>query len=387
VASFRRELTNLPNLVTMSRVVLIPFVLFFIDNFSPLRSFIAGLLYLVAAAGDFVDGYLARKPGEVSTLGSSLTRWPTSCWSPPCWSTWWRSRASRPGWSWCSSRAIWRDRIAQHRSAQGLVIAASDGGKIKTALQLVAIMMLLIYFRYPALGTSIQVDYQRRGGWCCTSRPPSLCSRECSTCAISSRPRCNSRARRRDRGQRPGARPGRSRPPRRRAAGGVLADGAGGRRRGRRARSGGHRPDRDRRPHPDDTDDGLASLDRMWRAARAAWGATGAPVAAGIPVAVGWLSYELGRRLVGLAPDPRATWATLEFHVHDAVWAREADGSATIFARDAAAAARLAAVLATEPGAGAAPVVGPIGPEAGDEVFLAGVARILEYLQAGTPIR
>jgi para-aminobenzoate synthetase component 1 len=40
-------------------------------------------------------------------------------------------------------------------------------------------------------------------------------------------------------------------------------------------------------------------------------------------------------------------------------------------------------VLATEPGAGAAPVVGPIGPEAGDEVFLAGVARILEYLQAG----
>jgi CDP-diacylglycerol--glycerol-3-phosphate 3-phosphatidyltransferase len=48
-------------------------------------------------------------------------------------------------------------------SAQGLVIAASDGGKIKTALQLVAIMMLLIYFRYPALGTTIQVDYQRAG--------------------------------------------------------------------------------------------------------------------------------------------------------------------------------------------------------------------------------
>ena len=38
-------------------------------------------------------------------------------------------------------------------SAQGLVISASDGGKIKTALQLVAIMMLLIHFRYPLLGT------------------------------------------------------------------------------------------------------------------------------------------------------------------------------------------------------------------------------------------
>ena len=67
--TLRRELTNVPNLVTMSRVVLIPFVLTFIDNFSPLRSFIASLLYLICAAGDGLDGYLARKRGEVSTLG------------------------------------------------------------------------------------------------------------------------------------------------------------------------------------------------------------------------------------------------------------------------------------------------------------------------------
>ena len=47
-------------------------------------------------------------------------------------------------------------------SAQGLVIAASDGGKIKTALQLVAIMMLLIYFRYPVLGTAMTDRLPRR---------------------------------------------------------------------------------------------------------------------------------------------------------------------------------------------------------------------------------
>ena len=63
-ANLRRELTNLPNLVTMGRVVLIPFVLFFIDNFNPLRTFIASLLWLVAAAGDFLDGYLARSRGR-----------------------------------------------------------------------------------------------------------------------------------------------------------------------------------------------------------------------------------------------------------------------------------------------------------------------------------
>ena len=48
-------------------------------------------------------------------------------------------------------------------SAQGLVISASDSGKIKTALQLVAVMMLLIYFRYPILGTGRTIDYHLTG--------------------------------------------------------------------------------------------------------------------------------------------------------------------------------------------------------------------------------
>jgi CDP-diacylglycerol--glycerol-3-phosphate 3-phosphatidyltransferase len=164
VASFRRELTNLPNLVTMSRVVLIPFVLFFIDNFSPLRSFIAGLLYLVAAAGDFVDGYLARKRGEVSTLGKFLDPLADKLLVTAV--LVYMVALSRVE-AWVVVVLIARDLavtgLRSIASAQGLVIAASDGGKIKTALQLVAIMMLLIYFRYPALGTSIQVDYQRAG--------------------------------------------------------------------------------------------------------------------------------------------------------------------------------------------------------------------------------
>ena len=48
-------------------------------------------------------------------------------------------------------------------SAQGLVIAASDGGKIKTALQLVAIMMLIVHFRYPVLGMETTIDYHQAG--------------------------------------------------------------------------------------------------------------------------------------------------------------------------------------------------------------------------------
>jgi para-aminobenzoate synthetase component 1 len=127
----------------------------------------------------------------------------------------------------------------------------------------------------------------------------------------------------------------------------------------------------------------LLALEQAWRAARAAWSASGPPVPAGIPVAVGWLSYDLGRRLVGLPPRPdRDPWPSAEFHFHDAVWARDVGGEAKIFARDAVAAERLADTLA-RPASTAPPPLGPLVPEHGDAVYLDGVRRILDYLVAG----
>lgn len=160
MANLRRELTNLPNLVTMSRVVLIPFVLFFIDNFNPLRTFIASLLYLCAAAGDFLDGYLARTRGEVSMLGKFLDPLADKLLVTAV-LVYMVALARVPAWVVVVliARDLAVNGLRSIASAQGLVIAASDGGKIKTALQLVAIMMLLIYFRYPVLGTTITVDY------------------------------------------------------------------------------------------------------------------------------------------------------------------------------------------------------------------------------------
>jgi CDP-diacylglycerol--glycerol-3-phosphate 3-phosphatidyltransferase len=164
MASLRREFTNLPNLVTMGRVLLTPFVLFFIDNFNPLRSFIASLLYLGAAAGDALDGYLARSRGQVSTLGKFLD--PLADKLIVTAVLVYMVELGRVK-AWIVVVLIARDLavngLRSIASAQGLVIAASDSGKIKTALQLVAIMMLLIYFRYPVLGTNIILQYERVG--------------------------------------------------------------------------------------------------------------------------------------------------------------------------------------------------------------------------------
>jgi CDP-diacylglycerol---glycerol-3-phosphate 3-phosphatidyltransferase len=164
MASLRRELTNVPNLVTMGRVVLIPLVLVLIDNFSPLRSFVASLLYLVSAAGDGLDGYLARKRGEVSTLGKFLDPLADKL-TVNAVLVYMVALARVPAWLVVViiARDLAVNGLRSIASAQGLVISASDSGKIKTALQLASITLLLIYFRYPMLGTNKTIDYQLTG--------------------------------------------------------------------------------------------------------------------------------------------------------------------------------------------------------------------------------
>jgi CDP-diacylglycerol--glycerol-3-phosphate 3-phosphatidyltransferase len=165
-SNLRREITNAPNLVTMGRVVVIPFVLYFMDNYNPLRTFIAALLWLVAAGGDFLDGWLARSRGEVSMLGKFLDPLADKLIVNAV-LVYMVALARVPAWVVVVliARDLAVNGLRSIASAQGLVIAASDGGKIKTAFQLVAVMLLLIHFRYPALGVGIQVDYHKAGWW------------------------------------------------------------------------------------------------------------------------------------------------------------------------------------------------------------------------------
>jgi para-aminobenzoate synthetase component 1 len=134
--------------------------------------------------------------------------------------------------------------------------------------------------------------------------------------------------------------------------------------------------------------DSAAALERAWTEERARWGRLpgGAAPPAGVPIGAGWLSYDLGRAWVGLpprAPDVAAApFAPLEFHFHDAVWLRRADGPATIFACDEAAARRLRATLEAAVSSPAASV-GPLAPDHEPNVYLDGARRVLAYLAAG----
>jgi CDP-diacylglycerol--glycerol-3-phosphate 3-phosphatidyltransferase len=149
----KRESTYLPNLLTMGRIASIPAILAFIDNYSPVRSFIATLIYLAGAITDSLDGWLARRRGQVSVLGkfldpladklmvSGVLVYLTAMDRVPPWLT--VALLARE-FAVTGLRAI--------AAAEGLVISAKEGGKQKTALQLIGTMFLLIHFRYPVWG-------------------------------------------------------------------------------------------------------------------------------------------------------------------------------------------------------------------------------------------
>jgi CDP-diacylglycerol---glycerol-3-phosphate 3-phosphatidyltransferase len=70
--SVGQESLNLPNLITLVRILLIPvFVMLFFTP-TPDRSLSAAVIFVVAAITDLLDGYIARRNGQVTKLGKLL---------------------------------------------------------------------------------------------------------------------------------------------------------------------------------------------------------------------------------------------------------------------------------------------------------------------------
>ena len=63
---------NLPNILTILRVVSVPFFIYFLLLDSRLFRFLAFLLFTLASLTDLVDGYLARKWKQETELGKFL---------------------------------------------------------------------------------------------------------------------------------------------------------------------------------------------------------------------------------------------------------------------------------------------------------------------------
>lgn len=63
---------TLPNLITFSRLLGIPFLLYGLHNPTPQARWVCLTIFLVAALTDWLDGYLARKLNQITDLGKFL---------------------------------------------------------------------------------------------------------------------------------------------------------------------------------------------------------------------------------------------------------------------------------------------------------------------------
>jgi len=68
----RQKILNLPNGVTIIRIVAIPIILLLLFTSGQAYKVITALLFLFVAGTDTLDGYLARRRGMVTTLGKFL---------------------------------------------------------------------------------------------------------------------------------------------------------------------------------------------------------------------------------------------------------------------------------------------------------------------------
>ncbi|UCD65097.1 MAG: CDP-alcohol phosphatidyltransferase family protein [Candidatus Zixiibacteriota bacterium] len=63
---------QIPNLISLSRIVLIPFVGYFLAQGDDRSTLVCAVLLIVAGVTDGLDGYLARRLNQVSRLGIAL---------------------------------------------------------------------------------------------------------------------------------------------------------------------------------------------------------------------------------------------------------------------------------------------------------------------------
>lgn len=147
--TFWQDAKNLPNLLTFARILMIPAVLALLNRGNPRDGLWAACVYAAAAITDALDGYIARRQGLVSVLGKFLDPLAdklivasTLVWLVPM--------GRIPAWAvvLLLCREITITALRSIASAEGIVIAAGDGGKAKTALQMVGIICLILGYPY-----------------------------------------------------------------------------------------------------------------------------------------------------------------------------------------------------------------------------------------------
>jgi CDP-diacylglycerol---glycerol-3-phosphate 3-phosphatidyltransferase len=155
-------LTNLPNLLTLVRIFLVPLLVAALvqQNFQihwgarvlVANDFFALIVFLAAALTDLLDGYLARRWKQVTTVGTLLDPVADKLLISAALISLVEIRLL-PGWMviLIISREFAVSGLRGIAAAEGYTIRASELGKSKMMLQVVGVALVLLSIRWPEL--------------------------------------------------------------------------------------------------------------------------------------------------------------------------------------------------------------------------------------------
>ena len=142
-------LLNLANKLTLSRILLVPIIVVLLLFPGKWTCLFATLLFILASATDWIDGYVARRSGTVTSFGKFLDPLADQVLISSI-----LIMLTQHGWvpGWIVAVIVARELMVTGMRAmameQGVVIAADKYGKLKTIVQIFALIPLTLHYRW-----------------------------------------------------------------------------------------------------------------------------------------------------------------------------------------------------------------------------------------------
>ncbi len=142
---------HLANKLTLLRILVVPLIVLLLYFEGPILCILAALAFIFASLTDLADGYIARRENMVTSLGKFLD--PLADKVLICSVL---IMLVHLGWvqAWVTIVIVCRELVVTGLRAiamdEGIVLAADDFGKVKTVLQVLALIPLIVH--YPFFG-------------------------------------------------------------------------------------------------------------------------------------------------------------------------------------------------------------------------------------------
>jgi CDP-diacylglycerol--glycerol-3-phosphate 3-phosphatidyltransferase len=146
---------KLPNWLTFFRLALIPLFVFLLTDPTPRMITGAAIIFAIAAITDYVDGFIARRFSATSDFGKLLDPLADKILVMSALVMLLAQRTNAYGEPWVPAwmvvlvlaREIWVTGLRAVAASRGLIVAAGNAGKVKSGLQMVAIILLILHER------------------------------------------------------------------------------------------------------------------------------------------------------------------------------------------------------------------------------------------------